>query len=129
MAILGSLIMKISQICELSYYKNACLCVCVCCFFSRRKAMLINNLFAFIGGSLMGLSKLCRSFEMMILGRFVIGAYCGELSTLLLFESCFHISNYFPAIFLFVLHSVISVSCPTFPLCRISIRLDTDVRG
>lgn len=40
--------------------------------------MLINNMFAFIGGSLMGLSKLCRSFEMMILGRFVIGAYCGE---------------------------------------------------
>lgn len=41
--------------------------------------MLINNMFAFIGGSLMGLSKLCRSFEMMILGRFIIGAYCGEL--------------------------------------------------
>lgn len=40
--------------------------------------MLINNLFAFIGGSLMGMSKLCRSFEMMILGRFVIGAYCGK---------------------------------------------------
>lgn len=48
--------------------------------------MLINNLFAFIGGSLMGLSKLCRSFEMMILGRFVIGAYCGEHSTVLLFK-------------------------------------------
>lgn len=45
---------------------------------SRRKAMLINNLFAFIGGSLMGLSKLCRSFEMMIMGRFIIGAFCGE---------------------------------------------------
>lgn len=40
--------------------------------------MLINNMFAFIGGSLMAFSKLCRSFEMMILGRFVIGAYCGE---------------------------------------------------
>lgn len=39
--------------------------------------MLANNMFAFIGGSLMGLSKLCRSFEMMILGRFIIGAYCG----------------------------------------------------
>lgn len=48
----------------------------------RRKAMLINNLFAFIGGSLMGLSKLCRSFEMMILGRFVIGAFCGLSSGL-----------------------------------------------
>uniref|UniRef100_A0AAX7TB19 Solute carrier family 2, facilitated glucose transporter member 4 n=1 Tax=Astatotilapia calliptera TaxID=8154 RepID=A0AAX7TB19_ASTCA len=48
----------------------------------RRKAMLINNLFAFIGGSLMGMSKLCRSFEMMILGRFIIGAYCGLASGL-----------------------------------------------
>lgn len=44
--------------------------------------MLINNLFAFIGGSLMGLSKLCRSFEMLIMGRFVIGAYCGECSAI-----------------------------------------------
>ncbi|XP_061817154.1 solute carrier family 2, facilitated glucose transporter member 4-like isoform X2 [Nerophis lumbriciformis] len=48
----------------------------------RRKAMLINNLFAFIGGSLMGMSKLCRSFEMMILGRFIIGSYCGLASGL-----------------------------------------------
>ncbi|XP_054609028.1 solute carrier family 2, facilitated glucose transporter member 4-like [Dunckerocampus dactyliophorus] len=48
----------------------------------RRKAMLINNLLAFMGGSLMGMSKLCRSFEMMILGRFVIGAYCGLASGL-----------------------------------------------
>ncbi|XP_059211267.1 solute carrier family 2, facilitated glucose transporter member 4-like [Centropristis striata] len=48
----------------------------------RRKAMLINNMFAFVGGSLMGLSKLCRSFEMLILGRFVIGAYCGLASGL-----------------------------------------------
>ncbi len=47
--------------------------------------MLINNLFAFIGGSLMGLSKLCYSFEMMILGRFIIGAYCGERSSDTLF--------------------------------------------
>ncbi|XP_077598621.1 solute carrier family 2, facilitated glucose transporter member 4-like [Stigmatopora nigra] len=48
----------------------------------RRKAMLVNNLLAFLGGSLMGLCKLCRSFEMMILGRFVIGAYCGLASGL-----------------------------------------------
>lgn len=40
--------------------------------------MLISNLLAFIGGGLMALSKLCRSFEMMILGRFTIGAYCGK---------------------------------------------------
>uniref|UniRef100_A0A8C6U1B8 Solute carrier family 2, facilitated glucose transporter member 4 n=1 Tax=Neogobius melanostomus TaxID=47308 RepID=A0A8C6U1B8_9GOBI len=47
-----------------------------------RNSMLINNLFAFIGGSLMGLSKLCRSFEMMIMGRFIIGAFCGLSSGL-----------------------------------------------
>ncbi|XP_019733100.1 solute carrier family 2, facilitated glucose transporter member 4 isoform X2 [Hippocampus comes] len=48
----------------------------------RRKAMLINNLLAFMGGTLMGLSKVCRSFEMLILGRLVIGAYCGLASGL-----------------------------------------------
>ncbi|KAF5907072.1 solute carrier family 2, facilitated glucose transporter member 4 [Clarias magur] len=48
----------------------------------RRKAMLINNLLAFIGGGLMALSKLSKSFEMMILGRFTIGTYCGLASGL-----------------------------------------------
>uniref|UniRef100_A0AAY4AQF9 Solute carrier family 2, facilitated glucose transporter member 4 n=1 Tax=Denticeps clupeoides TaxID=299321 RepID=A0AAY4AQF9_9TELE len=48
----------------------------------RRKAMLINNLLAFIGAGLMAMSKLCQSFEMMILGRFTIGAYCGLASGL-----------------------------------------------
>uniref|UniRef100_A0A3Q3H0L4 Solute carrier family 2, facilitated glucose transporter member 4 n=1 Tax=Labrus bergylta TaxID=56723 RepID=A0A3Q3H0L4_9LABR len=52
------------------------------CVFPRRKAMLVNNVFAFLGGSLMGMSKLCSSFEMMILGRFIIGAYCGLASGL-----------------------------------------------
>lgn len=42
--------------------------------------MLINNILAFIGGGLMGMSKISRSFEMMILGRFTIGAYCGKHS-------------------------------------------------
>ncbi|XP_052005770.1 solute carrier family 2, facilitated glucose transporter member 4-like [Xyrauchen texanus] len=51
-------------------------------FFGRRKAMLINNVLAFIGGGLMGMSKISRSFEMMILGRFIIGAYCGLASGL-----------------------------------------------
>uniref|UniRef100_A0A4W4GYA7 Solute carrier family 2, facilitated glucose transporter member 4 n=1 Tax=Electrophorus electricus TaxID=8005 RepID=A0A4W4GYA7_ELEEL len=48
----------------------------------RRKAMLINNLLAFIGGGLMGMSKICQSFEMLILGRFTVGAYCGLASGL-----------------------------------------------
>ncbi|KAK7169987.1 hypothetical protein R3I94_000280 [Phoxinus phoxinus] len=51
-------------------------------FFGRRKAMLINNVLAFIGGGLMGMSKISRSFEMMILGRFAIGTYCGLASGL-----------------------------------------------
>ncbi|XP_059371906.1 solute carrier family 2, facilitated glucose transporter member 4-like [Carassius carassius] len=51
-------------------------------FLGRRKAMLINNVLAFIGGGLMGMSKISRSFEMMILGRFTIGAYCGLASGL-----------------------------------------------
>ncbi|XP_039602912.1 solute carrier family 2, facilitated glucose transporter member 4-like [Polypterus senegalus] len=48
----------------------------------RKRAMLINNLMAFIGGALMGLSKLSHSYEMLILGRFVIGAYSGLASGL-----------------------------------------------
>lgn len=57
-------------------------------YYARRKAMLINNVLAFIGGGLMGMSKISRSFEMMILGRFTIGAYCGKHSLFFL-----HITN------------------------------------
>lgn len=107
--------------------------------------MLINNLFAFIGGSLMGLSKLCRSFEMMILGRFIIGAYCGEPSSLLSFVKSQEIqrnvfeSYCFTVIFFFLLscsrfspsHLIDSfcVSLKVFPPCRVGIGLDTDVCG
>uniref|UniRef100_A0A3B4YNZ2 Solute carrier family 2, facilitated glucose transporter member 5 n=1 Tax=Seriola lalandi dorsalis TaxID=1841481 RepID=A0A3B4YNZ2_SERLL len=45
--------------------------------FGRRKSMLINNILALIGGGLMGLSTLSRSFEMVIVGRLVIGVFCG----------------------------------------------------
>ncbi|XP_073420168.1 solute carrier family 2, facilitated glucose transporter member 4 isoform X1 [Dendrobates tinctorius] len=48
----------------------------------RKRAMIINNVFAFVGGSLMGLSQLCRSYEMMIAGRFLIGAFSGLASGL-----------------------------------------------
>ncbi|XP_069071619.1 solute carrier family 2, facilitated glucose transporter member 4 [Pleurodeles waltl] len=48
----------------------------------RRKAMILNNGLAFIGGGMMALSKLCQSYEMMILGRFFIGAYSGLASGL-----------------------------------------------
>lgn len=39
--------------------------------------MLLCNILALIGGGLMGLSNLSRSYEMVILGRLVIGIFCG----------------------------------------------------
>ncbi|XP_013868091.1 solute carrier family 2, facilitated glucose transporter member 3 [Austrofundulus limnaeus] len=45
--------------------------------FGRRKSMLIANILALVGGGLMGLSSLSRSFEMVIVGRLVIGIFCG----------------------------------------------------
>ncbi|KAM9309254.1 solute carrier family 2, facilitated glucose transporter member 3 [Pholidichthys leucotaenia] len=45
--------------------------------FGRRKSMLITNILALVGGGLMGLSTLSRSFEMVIIGRLVIGVFCG----------------------------------------------------
>ncbi|MGH0120426.1 UNVERIFIED_CONTAM: hypothetical protein FKN15_054762 [Acipenser sinensis] len=48
--------------------------------FGRRNSMLMVNVLAVIGGSLMGFSKLAASFEMLILGRLTIGLFCG-LST------------------------------------------------
>uniref|UniRef100_H3B4L0 Solute carrier family 2, facilitated glucose transporter member 4 n=1 Tax=Latimeria chalumnae TaxID=7897 RepID=H3B4L0_LATCH len=51
-------------------------------WFGRKRAMLLNNTLGFIGGALMGLSKLGQSYEMVILGRFIIGAYSGMASGL-----------------------------------------------
>ncbi|GAA6220543.1 solute carrier family 2, facilitated glucose transporter member 1-like [Lates japonicus] len=45
--------------------------------FGRRKSMLISNVLALIGGGLMGLSSLSWSFEMVIIGRLIIGVFCG----------------------------------------------------
>ncbi|KAM8927350.1 solute carrier family 2, facilitated glucose transporter member 1 [Pelodytes ibericus] len=45
--------------------------------FGRRNSMLLANVFAFIGAILMGFSQMASSFEMLIIGRFVIGLYCG----------------------------------------------------
>uniref|UniRef100_A0A8C2JEC0 Solute carrier family 2 member 3a n=1 Tax=Cyprinus carpio TaxID=7962 RepID=A0A8C2JEC0_CYPCA len=45
--------------------------------FGRRKSMILVNILALIGGSLMGLCTLCSSFEMIIVGRLVIGLFCG----------------------------------------------------
>uniref|UniRef100_A0A8C5MYG3 Solute carrier family 2 member 1 n=1 Tax=Leptobrachium leishanense TaxID=445787 RepID=A0A8C5MYG3_9ANUR len=45
--------------------------------FGRRNSMLMANIFALIASALMGFSKMASSFEMLIIGRFVIGLYCG----------------------------------------------------
>lgn len=72
--------------------------------------MLINNTFAFIGGTLMGMSKLCRSFEMMILGRFIIGVFCGkQFNSVLLCGAIFKFLAFI------------------FCLCRVVFGLDTHV--
>ncbi|KAM4740250.1 solute carrier family 2, facilitated glucose transporter member 1 [Anableps anableps] len=46
----------------------------------RRNSMLIANILAFIAAALMGFSKMASSWEMLIIGRFVVGLYSG-LST------------------------------------------------
>uniref|UniRef100_A0A7N5JG71 Solute carrier family 2, facilitated glucose transporter member 1 n=1 Tax=Ailuropoda melanoleuca TaxID=9646 RepID=A0A7N5JG71_AILME len=48
--------------------------------FGRRNSMLMSNCLAFIAAILMGFSKMAWSFEMLILGRFIVGIYSG-LST------------------------------------------------
>ncbi|MEQ2203883.1 hypothetical protein XENOCAPTIV_004935 [Xenoophorus captivus] len=39
--------------------------------------MLFANVLALLGGGVMGLSSLSRSFEMVIIGRLIIGVFCG----------------------------------------------------
>ncbi|KAJ8264851.1 hypothetical protein COCON_G00139500 [Conger conger] len=46
----------------------------------RRNSMLMANVLAFVAAALMGFSKMAASWEMLILGRFVVGLYSG-LST------------------------------------------------
>lgn len=54
----------------------------LCPFFDapRRNSMLMANILAFIASALMGFSKMASSWEMLIIGRFVVGLYSG-LST------------------------------------------------
>lgn len=42
--------------------------------------MLLVNVLAIASGILMGFSKLARAVEMLIIGRFIVGVFCG-LST------------------------------------------------
>ncbi|CAM9144919.1 unnamed protein product, partial [Lampetra fluviatilis] len=50
--------------------------------FGRRNSMLGCNAVALVGAVLMGCSGAAKSFEMVILGRLVIGVYCGLISGL-----------------------------------------------
>ncbi|XP_054906069.1 solute carrier family 2, facilitated glucose transporter member 1 isoform X2 [Poeciliopsis prolifica] len=43
----------------------------------RRNSMLIANILAFIASALMGFSKMASSWEMLIIGRFVVGLFSG----------------------------------------------------
>ncbi|XP_013926856.1 PREDICTED: solute carrier family 2, facilitated glucose transporter member 1 [Thamnophis sirtalis] len=45
--------------------------------FGRRNSMLMSNALAFLSAILMGFSKMAGSFEMLILGRFIVGIYSG----------------------------------------------------
>ncbi|KAM5262725.1 solute carrier family 2, facilitated glucose transporter member 3 [Ctenodactylus gundi] len=45
--------------------------------FGRRNSMLMVNLLAIAGGCLMGFCKMAESVEMLILGRFIVGIFCG----------------------------------------------------
>ncbi|NXD86779.1 GTR3 protein, partial [Halcyon senegalensis] len=45
--------------------------------FGRRNSMLLVNILAFSGGTLMAFSKMAKAVEMLIIGRFVIGLFCG----------------------------------------------------
>ncbi|CAG7834467.1 unnamed protein product, partial [Allacma fusca] len=45
--------------------------------FGRKGGLLLNNLIGIGGGCLMGIAKSTDSYEILILGRFVIGVNCG----------------------------------------------------
>ncbi|XP_069774411.1 solute carrier family 2, facilitated glucose transporter member 1 isoform X1 [Narcine bancroftii] len=45
--------------------------------FGRRNSMMMVNILAFIAAGLMGFSKLANSFEMLIIGRLIIGIFSG----------------------------------------------------
>ena len=48
-------------------------------YFGRKKSLLLNNILGIIGPLLMGLSQPCNSYEMIMIGRFLIGINCGKI--------------------------------------------------
>lgn len=45
--------------------------------FGRKGGLLLNNILGISGACLMGFTKFVNSYEMLFLGRFVIGINCG----------------------------------------------------
>lgn len=44
----------------------------------RKGGLLLNNVLGIAGACLMGFTKVSHSYEMLFLGRFIIGVNCGE---------------------------------------------------
>lgn len=51
---------------------------CVYNVFSKG-GLLLNNVLGIAGACLMGFTKVSHSYEMLFLGRFIIGLNCGKL--------------------------------------------------
>ncbi|CAH1788379.1 unnamed protein product [Owenia fusiformis] len=51
-------------------------------YFGRKKGMLLTNIVIVIAALLMGFSKLAKSYEMLIIGRVIVGFGCGLFSGL-----------------------------------------------
>ena len=51
---------------------------CMIHFHYRKRSMLINTLFGILAGGLMGLSVVADSYEMIIIGRLIVGFHCGN---------------------------------------------------
>ncbi|GBN30448.1 Glucose transporter type 1 [Araneus ventricosus] len=80
--------------------------------FGRKGGLLLNNIMGVAGAALMTFSKACGSYEMLILGRLVIGFNCGlstalvpmylsEISPITLrggLGKCFHFTSYLPSL-------------------------------
>lgn len=44
----------------------------------RKRGLILNNLTGIIGGAFMAFSKVSVSYEMLIIGRLLIGFNCGK---------------------------------------------------
>ena len=48
-------------------------------FTNRKGGLLLNNVVGILGATAMGLSQLSESYELLIMGRYLIGVNCGKL--------------------------------------------------